>query len=82
MSACTSVGSVWPTFSVPGIRSSRTRPLSLKIAVVDANDPMPSVSKKFVTNPITSSSGVGRGESSPVAPAARPRTTARPSATR
>ncbi len=82
MRASTSVGAVWPTLSVPGIRSSRTSPVNLKIAVVGANEPMPSVSKKFVTNPIASPSGVGTGESSPVAPAARPRATARPSATR
>ena len=65
MNACASVGSVWPTFSVPGIRSSRTRPLSLKIAVVGANEPMPSVSKKFVTKPIASSSGDGLRRASP-----------------
>ena len=73
MSASTSVGAVWPTLSVPGMRSSRTSPVNLKIAVVGANEPMPSVSKKFVTNPIASPSGVGAGESSPVAPRARPR---------
>jgi hypothetical protein len=29
-------------------------PVNLKIDVVGANDPMPSVSKKFVTNPVAS----------------------------
>ena len=30
MKACASVGSVWPTLSVPGMRSSRTRPRELE----------------------------------------------------
>ncbi len=56
MKACAIVGSVWPTFSVPGIRRSGTILKNLKIAVVGANEPMPSVSKKFVTKPVPSSS--------------------------
>lgn len=39
--------------------SSATIRPSLKIAVVGANEPIPSVSKKFVTNPTTHSNGVG-----------------------
>ena len=46
----------WPTLSVPGISSSGTRRHARKIAVVVANDPMPSVSKNTVTKPVTSSS--------------------------
>jgi hypothetical protein len=49
--ACAIVGREWPTFSVPGICSSSTIRFSLKIEVVGANEPMPSVSKKFVTKP-------------------------------
>jgi len=33
----------------------------LKTAVVGANEPMPSVSKKFVTNPVPSSSADSEG---------------------
>ena len=50
--ACAITGSAWPTMRVPGINSSGTRRSSRKTAVVGANDPMPSVSKKFVTKPI------------------------------
>lgn len=39
--------------------SSRTCFKSLYIEVVVANEPMPSVSKKLVTNPIPTSGGVG-----------------------
>src|SRR5262249_53668437 len=49
------VGGVCPTFSVPGIRSSGTIFQNLYIAVVGANEPMPRVSKKLVTNPINDS---------------------------
>ena len=61
MNACVIVGSVWPTFSVPGISRSGTILKNLKIAVVGANEPMPSVSKKLVTNPVPSSSAVSLG---------------------
>ena len=61
MNACVIVGSVWPTFSVPGISRSGTILKNLKIAVVGANDPMPSVSKKLVTKPVPSSSALSRG---------------------
>ncbi len=61
MKACTIVGSAWPTFNVPGIFSSGTRPFSLNIDVVGANEPMPSVSKKLVRNPMESCVVPGRG---------------------
>ena len=51
---------VWPTLSVPGISSSGTRRIARKIAVVVANDPMPSVSKNTVTKPVASSVPDGR----------------------
>jgi hypothetical protein len=51
MNACATVGSVWPTFSVPGMMRSGTIFRSLNTAVVVANDPMPSASRKFVTAP-------------------------------
>jgi len=50
---------VWPTLSVPGISSSGTRRIARKIAVVVANDPIPSVSKNTVTNPVASSAPDG-----------------------
>ncbi|NJN05967.1 MAG: hypothetical protein HC814_05780 [Rhodobacteraceae bacterium] len=43
--ACRIVGGVWPTFMVPGIRSSGTSRKMRNSAVVGANDPIPSVSK-------------------------------------
>ncbi len=49
--------------SVPGIFSSGTIRRSLKTEVVGANDPMPSVSKKFVTAPTAISKNVGRARS-------------------
>ena len=52
IAASTTVGRAWPTLSVPGIRSSGTKRSSLNNEVVVANEPMPSVSKKFVTKPI------------------------------
>ena len=52
-------GSEWPTIIVPGICSSGTRRSILNAVVVGANDPMPRVSKKFVTKPITSRMGEG-----------------------
>jgi len=61
--ASTNVGKVCPTLSVPGIRSSGTSRKNLKHDVVGANEPIPSVSKKFVTNPITNS--IGRGHTNP-----------------
>ena len=57
--ASSSVGSAWPTFSVPGIFSSGTMCRNLKMLVVGANEPMPSVSKKFVTIPRNSSKREG-----------------------
>src|SRR4051794_11315570 len=60
MNACAIVGIVWPTFSVPGISFTGTRFRSLKIDVVVANDPMPSVSRNAVTKPIAVCRGVGR----------------------
>ncbi len=57
---CTTVGNAWPAFSVPGICSSGMRWRNLKIAVVVAKDPMPSVSKKLVTKPVTVSRNPGR----------------------
>ena len=59
MIAWMTVGSTWPTLSVPGICSSGTIFHARNIAVVVANEPMPSVSKKLVTNPIPVCSGVG-----------------------
>ena len=59
MNACVIVGSVCPTFSVPGIRRSGTILKNLNMAVVGANDPMPSVSKKLVTKPMPSCAGFG-----------------------
>ena len=61
MKAWTIVGRAWPTLSVPGIFSSGTRPFSLKIDVVGAKEPMPSVSKKFVRKPMESWIVPGRG---------------------
>ena len=52
MNASAIVGSVWPTLSVPGISRSGTILKNLKTAVVGANEPMPSVSKKLVTKPV------------------------------
>src|SRR5581483_12329526 len=60
MQASATVGRVWPTFRVPGMSSSRTRPPSLKSELVVANEPTPRVSKKFVRNPIPMSIGPGR----------------------
>ena len=51
---------VWPTFSVPGICASSTTRPSLNSDVVVANEPIPSVSKKSVTAPMTSCTGVGQ----------------------
>src|SRR5262245_39973564 len=48
---------------VPTSRSSGTTRNSLKIVVVVANEPMPSVSRKSVTNPIAI--WIGDGRSSP-----------------
>ena len=54
MIAWVTVGTTWPTLSVPGINSSGTIFQARNIAVVGANEPMPSVSKKFVTAPMKS----------------------------
>ena len=59
MSASAMVGGVWPTLSVPGISRSGTMRRSLKNDVVGANEPMPSVSKKFVTKPTAICAHVG-----------------------
>src|SRR5882672_5464828 len=50
--------------SVPGICSSGMRCRNLKIAVVVAKEPMPRVSKKLVTNPVSTSRMPGRSLSS------------------
>ncbi len=63
MNACAIVGSVWPTLSVPGMRSSGTIFQKRNSAVVGAYDPMPSVSKKFVTKPVATLAGVRRSPS-------------------
>jgi hypothetical protein len=55
------VGIVCPTLSVPGISRSGTILKNLNAAVVGANEPMPSVSKKLVTKPVPSSSADSRG---------------------
>ena len=60
ISASVRAGSAWPEFRVPGMFSSGTRLKILKIAVVGAKQPMPSVSKKLVTKPVTSSASGGR----------------------
>ena len=52
MKACSTLGSVWPTFSVPGITRSGTSFQNLKKEVVGAKEPIPRVSKKFVMNPM------------------------------
>src|SRR4029453_4882972 len=68
------VGTVCPTFSVPGICSSRTTFQNLNAAVVVAKLPMPNVSQKLVINPIPRWGGVGGGGSfapSRAAPALR-----------
>src|SRR5260221_10480332 len=57
--ASANVGTAWPTLSVPGMFSSATTPPSLNIDVVVANEPTPSVSRKSVTKPMPSWSGVG-----------------------
>ena len=59
MRAWATTGSECPTIMVPGICSSGTRRSILNAVVVGANDPMPRVSKKFVTKPITSRRGDG-----------------------
>ena len=51
---------VCPTLSVPGISSSAGLPRNLNSAVVGANEPMPSVSRKSVTSPIAMSASPGR----------------------
>ncbi len=66
-SACASTGIASPTMIVPGINSSGTSRNSRNTVVVVANEPMPSVSKKLVTNPMTRSSGVGAAMCSPCA---------------
>ena len=53
------VGIAWPTLSVPGISRSSTMRINRNSAVVGAKEPMPSVSKKFVTKPMADCSHVG-----------------------
>ncbi len=60
MNAWANVGTMCPTFNVPGMFASSTTPFSLYSDVVVANDPTPSVSKKSVTAPIASWIHVGR----------------------
>jgi hypothetical protein len=61
INACAMVGSVCPTLSVPGMSRSGTTLKNLKMAVVGAKEPIPRVSKKFVTNPVPNSSAVSAG---------------------
>src|SRR5262245_35990847 len=69
--ASNATGTDDPTFSVPGISSSRTIPVSLKMAVVGAKLPMPSVSKNRVTKPTRAGTGAGRPWGGRLARAAR-----------
>ena len=62
------VGSAWPVFSVPGTSRSSTIFVSLKIVVVVAKEPMPSVSKKLVKNPTNVWSSEGKPPAWPCAP--------------
>jgi hypothetical protein len=59
MNACTIVGSACPAFSVPGMMRSGTIFARRNRAVVVANEPIPSVSKKLVTAPTPICSGSG-----------------------
>src|SRR3954469_6785304 len=63
MNVCTIVERLWPTVMVPGINRSLTTFLNLYQEVVCAYEPMPSVSKKFVTIPTPSCSAVGNRRS-------------------
>ena len=76
MNAWTTTGSERPTIMVPTMHSSATTLNILYAAVVVAIDPMPSVSKKLVTNPTTVSVAVGACCKSDFA-ATRPRTARR-----
>src|SRR6516165_6859180 len=49
-----------PTFRVPGINSSAGLPRNLNSAVVGANEPIPSVSRKVVVQPMAMSGRSGR----------------------
>src|SRR5258707_9368750 len=69
MNACATVGSAYATFNVPGIHSSRTDLRNLNIEVVVAKFPIPSVSKKDITNPTAEWKPVAGG-SSAIRPAA------------
>src|SRR6185503_19837095 len=53
MNASAIVGSAYPTFSVPGICSSRSSLKCLNAVVLVAKEPMPRVSKKLATKPVT-----------------------------
>ena len=59
ISACFTLGKVCPTSIVQGMSRSGTRLRSLSHAMVGANDPIPSVSKKLVTAPRTITSTRG-----------------------
>src|SRR5436189_4070974 len=59
MKAWATVGSVWPTLRVPGIRLSGSIFQSRKAVVLVANDPIPSVSKKLEIAPTAICSGPG-----------------------
>ena len=60
ISACAIVGSAWPLFNVAGRKLSGISLRNFSQAVVGANEPMPSVSKKFVTAPSAIASALGR----------------------
>ena len=59
ISACMITPAIVPTISVPGISSSGTRRNSLKIAVVGAKEPMPSVSPNSIKKPTPTTATVG-----------------------
>ena len=61
MIACTTAGSVCPTIIVHGIRRSGTSRRNLSHAIVGANEPTPSVSKKLVIAPSAMASSRGSG---------------------
>src|SRR3970040_31222 len=77
MSACATVGSACPTFSVPGIFSSDTSFHKRNIVVVVAKDPMPSVSKKLVRRPMGRDRHDARDHSATNTAVTRPSTASR-----
>ena len=78
MRAWVMVGRVWPDVQGPRDPLVAHERRTSRIAVVGANEPMPRVSKKFVTKPMTSSRSEGRAASSPCGRAARARARGRP----